>query len=50
MPCVLFVKNLAATWAAWKSDFIMSSEMGILRGFLTSDDHVISDKHLGDEG
>lgn len=50
MPFLLFLKNLAATWTTCKSHFIINSETGILRVFLTSDDGVISDKHLADEG
>lgn len=45
MPFLLFLKNLAAN-----SHFIMNSETGILRVFLTSDDGVVSDKYLADEG
>lgn len=50
MPFLLFLKNLAATWTTCKSHLIINSKTGILRVFLTSDNGVISDKHLADEG
>lgn len=50
MYFLLFLKNSAATWATNKFHFIINSETGILRVYLTSDDGVVSDQHLADEG
>lgn len=47
---LLFLKNLAATWATCKSHFIINTETGILRVFQTSNDYIVSDKHLDDKG
>lgn len=49
MPFLLFLENLDATWAICKSHFIINSETGILRVFLTYDG-VVSGKYLADEG
>lgn len=50
LPFLLFLKNPAVTWATCKSHFIINSETEMLRVFLASDDYVVADKHLGDEG
>lgn len=49
MPFLFFLENLDATWAICKSHFIIDSETGILRVFLTYDG-VVSGKYLAGAG